>query len=155
MRSKFLQISPSPVVLCILIGLFGGCGKNDSAPPFLPSDTAKTVTLLTKWNCKTDSSYYVIGGVNPYYIVYHGLSTDFWDFRSDGNVYIKEGPLSDTLGYILLSDSTIIINSFGLVLNGNSGISTITTLSVHQAIIKSNTAPTSGGSFVRTVYLQR
>jgi hypothetical protein len=132
-----------------------GCGKKMAASPFIPSDTAKTVTIVTKWNLKADSIYYKVGNSNASYIVYNGLADDYWDIRTDGNIYIKEGFTSDTLGYILLSDSTILINSFGLILNADTAVSTIQNLTVHQAIIKSNTIPNPGGQYLRTVYLQR
>jgi hypothetical protein len=121
----------------------------------MPSDTAKTVTIVTKWNLKADSNYYQVGTANPSYVVYSGISSDYWDIRSDGNIYIKEGDALDTLGYILLTDSTILINSFGLILNSDTAVSTIPLLTVHQAIIKSNTLPNPGGQFIRTIYLQR
>lgn len=129
--------------------------KKNVCSSFLPSDTAKTVTIVTKWNLKVDSIYYKVGSSNASYIVYNGLSTDYWDIRPDGNIYIKEGFTSDTLGYILSSDSTILINSFGLILNADTAVSTIQSLTVHQAIIKSNTIPNPGGQYIRTVYLQR
>jgi hypothetical protein len=80
---------------------------------------------------------------------------DYWDFRSDGVVYVREGVKLDTLGYSLLSDSTIIINSFGPIFDGMARPSNIETLTVHSAIIQSGFANNPGITYTRVLSLKR
>jgi hypothetical protein len=84
------------------------------------------------------------------------VAGDYWDFRTDGVVYVREGVKLDTLGYSLLPDSTIIINSFGQFYDGVTFPSNIDTLTVHSAVIQSGTGLRNpGGISTRTLSLKR
>ncbi len=60
---------------------------------------------------------------------------------------LSEGRNLDTLGYTRTSDTTIIIASFGLILNSVPEISHITNLTNHTATINAPVAITPGGEF--------
>ena len=77
-------------------------------------------TILGKWNIISDSSYAGIG-INNHPVNYTGVAGDYYDFRTDGNVYIKEGPAFDTLSYSNVSDTAITIQAFGGNFNGAVG----------------------------------
>lgn len=111
-------------------------------------------TLLKKWNILNDST--IIGvGVNNHWVNYVGQTGDYFDFRTDGYIYIREGTILDTLSYNLTSDTTILIASFGIILNGVPEISRITNLTAHGVTIKAPLVITPGGEFGRKVNLTR
>src|SRR5438477_5551885 len=78
-------------------------------------DTA--VTILGTWNIINDSKTFGIGP-NIQYQNYIGVPGDHFDFRADGNLYIKEGVNLDTLSYTIYPDNKITIASFGWIVNG-------------------------------------
>ena len=104
-------------------------------------------------NLITDSSYSG-AGISNHLTVYVGKSDDYFDFRTDGYVYTKEGTGYDTLSYQLLSYSEIIIESFGLKFNGVPDISQLTVTS-DTLNISSPEDITPGGIFKRTIHLSR
>lgn len=111
-------------------------------------------TILGKWNILNDLR--LIGvGINNHPVSYTGQTGDYFDFRTDSNIYIKEGAILDTLSYRLISDTTILIVSFGNMVNGISEISRITNLSAHGVTINAPVVITPGGQFGRTVNLIR
>ena len=111
-------------------------------------------TILEKWNILNDSTYIGVG-VNNHLVNYAGQPGDYFDFRTDGYVYIKEGPILDTLSYSLTSDTTILIASFGIILNGVPEMSHITNLTAHGVTINAPIVITPGGEFGRKVNLNR
>jgi hypothetical protein len=111
----------------------------------------KNATILGKWNVLNDSQFSGIG-LNNHQVNYTGQTGDYFDFRSDHNVYIKEGTALDTLNYRLISDSTISISSFAYAVNETSDITTLTT---HRATINAPVVVTPGGQFGRKVDLSR
>jgi len=111
-------------------------------------------TILGNWNIETDSTFQGVG-LNNHAVNYVGIPGDYFDFRNDGNVYIKESKTFDTLSYKLISDTSIIIKSFGVIQNGIPEISHITNLSAYHASIFAPIELTSGGKFGRTVRLYK
>ena len=111
-------------------------------------------TVLKKWSIENDSTFIGVG-VNNHPVNYAGQPGDYFDFRMDGYIYIKEGPLLDTLSYSLISDSTILIASFGIIVNGIPEISRITNLTGHSVTINAPLIVTPGGVFGRKVNLTR
>ena len=111
-------------------------------------------TLLGKWNIVADSTFIGVGS-NNHAVNYSGHSGDYFDCRVDGNIYIKEGAILDTLSYNLISDTTIIIESFGINLNGTPETSHITNLSLHAATVNAPLVITPGGEFGRVIHLSR
>lgn len=110
--------------------------------------------MLKKWNILNDSIFIGVG-VNNRPLNYAGQTGDYFDFRTDGYIYIREGPILDTLSYSLTSDTTILISSFGIILNGVPEISRITNLTAHGVTINAPLVVTPGGVFGRKVNLTR
>lgn len=128
----------SLIIIVALLCLFNACKKSvDSA------NGASSSALIGKWNLINDSSISTLG---PHEIDsnYVGVEGDYFDFRTDGKLYIKEGTNADTLSYQLLADNKIIIQTFGESLNGNYTPSQIVILSSTRATI---VAPTPGGEW--------
>lgn len=137
----------------LMITVLSNCNKNNSS--VLISQTHPfEASLITKWELVKDSTYSVIGAGSVKVQVYMGEAADYWDFRTDAKVYIKEGEKLDTLGYQLLSDSTIVINTFGWIINGASTTSKILTLTPFSSVIRSADLLLPGGIYSRTLYLK-
>ncbi len=109
--------------------------------------------LVGRWSIITDSGFEGVG-VNNHEVIYTGRPGDYFDFRSDGLLYIREGAALDTLPYKLLSDSTLSIQSFGIILNGVPETDSIS-LTSSTARISAPVEITPGGQFGRTVDLFR
>jgi hypothetical protein len=73
-----------------------------------------TASIQGKWSLKMDSVAEAVSGPTPitrYGTDYKGTSADYFDFRSDNKLYIKEGAKLDTFNYQLSTDSNIYISS--------------------------------------------
>jgi hypothetical protein len=115
------------------------CTKSNNTPQ----------SIMGKWNIKIDSSYVGVAS-NNHKIVYIGQSGDYFNFSSDGHVYIKENSILDTLIYALSSDS-IWIKNFG----SGVGKGQFQTASTRNLIISSGYFYSPAGAFGRTVFLTR
>ncbi|MBZ5857308.1 hypothetical protein [Flavihumibacter profundi] len=124
------------------------CQKNS-----LPANDIKSA-IPGKWNIVNDSTFIGVG-INNHQVSYSGQAGDYFDFRSDGFLYTKEGAVLDTLSYSLASDNTILIASFGIILNGQPGMSYISNLTAHSLTITAPIVITPGGAFGRKVNLNR
>ncbi|MGI4749538.1 MAG: hypothetical protein ACRYFB_02795 [Janthinobacterium lividum] len=111
-------------------------------------------TILGKWNVLNDSIFEGVG-ISNHPANYTGKTGDYFDFRNDGKLYIKEGLKLDTSTYQLTSDTTILIPAFGITLNGVTEASHITNLTTHYAAVTAPTVATPGGLFGRKVDLSR
>lgn len=114
-------------------------------------------TVVGEWSVVSDSSWQ---GVGLYVIqdalkVYAGLPGDYWDFRTDGFVYVKEGAMLDTLSYTLNGSNEIIIENFGWDLNSVQTPSTIRKLTGHDAVIRSSDFQPPSGLNRRVLYLRK
>lgn len=116
--------------------------------------TTSAARLTGKWGIISDSSYKGVG-INNHLVVYNGQAGDYFDFRADGTLYIKEGSLLDTLSYQLISAKEIAITIFGATINSSSPVSHITTLNAHFATIASDKLVTPGGIIENTIKLKR
>jgi len=118
--------------------------------------------IANKWNLVTDSTLWGAGVAN-HPVNYTGEPGDYFSFGTNGYVYTKEGNLLDTLSYQLVSDTSIIISDFGLILNGVPDTSIITGLTAgidsgntaETIVIESPFFITPGGEFWRKVTLRR
>ena len=110
--------------------------------------------ILKKWNLLNDSTFIGVG-LNNHPVNYTGQPGDYFDFKTDGYLYIKEGQLLDTLSYTLTSDTTILIASFGIIFNSVPEIVHITNLGTHRVTINTPFILTPGGIFGRKVNLTR
>ncbi|HVV55239.1 MAG TPA: hypothetical protein VHC47_07945 [Mucilaginibacter sp.] len=74
------------------------------------------VTIEGRWLIKKDSVTSTIGpyahGTN-----YVGTAADYFDFRPDNKLYIKEGTERDTFVYTITSDTTMTFGGVGVNLN--------------------------------------
>ncbi len=116
--------------------------------------TDSNATILGKWNIVTDSTFEGVGTSN-HPVNYNGKTSDYFDFRNDGKLYIKEGLKLDTSSYQLASDTTILIPTFGTTLNGKIETCHITSLTSRHATITAPTLATPGGLFGKKVNLSR
>jgi hypothetical protein len=137
------------VFVIFLISGLASCVKPMHCDPGMFSATIKG-----KWGIKNDS---VVSGVGPNVTGtnYIGTDADYFDFRDDNNVYIKEGARLDTSAYQLVTDSTIIINKFGISFNGVPETSRITALTSTSATIFTPFLVNPGAYYLRTVNLKR
>ena len=123
--------------------IFAGCSKS----------TAVNATLAGKWNLLTDSLLSGVGPVStPKY--YSGQPGDYFDFRTDNKLYIKEGSTLDTLAYSLGAGNTITIQTFGISFNGVLQSSNYT-VNVKSAIITTPFVVNPGAYYRRVVHLAR
>ena len=115
------------------------------------------------WNLVSDSTYEGVAQ-NNHPVDYTGQAGDYFSFTTDGHVYTREGEVRDTLTYKMVSDSTVIISDFGLIINGvlptdtikGLGASSLTTTTTGRTIvIESPWFPSPGGLFWRKVTLSR
>ncbi|MEO7119627.1 MAG: hypothetical protein ABIY62_00945 [Ginsengibacter sp.] len=135
-------MKPFLTVLFIIAGILilgSSCSKKSNAP----------TSILGKWNIKIDSSY-AGGGLGNHEVSYVGQSGDYFNFKSDGHVYIRENSILDTLIYTLSSDS-ILIQNFGF----RERKCRVPSPSTYNLVITSGLFITPGGEFGRTVYLAR
>lgn len=142
MRKPILFTACIPTLIVLAIG----CSKSG----------AKTEALiLGKWRIVQDSSWHAIGAynLNDALHVYNGQPGDYWDFRSDGFVYVKEGVTRDTLAYKVDSATAITIQNFGWIINAIQTVSTIQELTPFTAVIRSSDFQPPGGVDKRVLYL--
>ncbi len=70
------------------------------------------VSIQGKWSLKLDSIAQGVSGPSPEYSSKHiGTAADYFDFRSDNKLYIKEGAKLDTFSYQLSTDSNVYISA--------------------------------------------
>lgn len=127
----------------ILIALLISCKK----------DTVSNA-LVGKWNVLSDSTFEGVAQ-NNHALDYTGEPGDYFDFRTDGKVYIKESSQLDTLSYTVISSSAVIIQSFGLIANGVPETSDITYPTNNSVTITAPVELTPGGEFGRKVMLSK
>ena len=124
-----------------VISCFASCKKTGEA--------AGPVTLVGKWNLVNDSTAY-----GESYITktnYVGVPGDYFDFRTDGKVYIKEGDKHDTLTYNMVARDSVVINTF----NVNNYPDVIKPFSADKVSIYSGTLPIFWVTHFRMVNLKK
>jgi hypothetical protein len=145
------KLTPLILVSLIAATLFS-CTHNDLIPP---------ASIQGKWSLKIDSVAEAVTGPTPitrYGTKYVGTAADYFDFRSDNKLYIKEGAHLDTFNYQLSTDSNVFISSpntteFGIASSLNGFIKPI---SGNSATIHFTLAVVSFGAYyLRTVNLTR
>src|SRR5450432_412178 len=117
---------------------------------FISCKKDQTGVITGKWNLVNDS---VVSGTGPQIGIknYIGVSGDYFDFRTNGYLYIKEGAKLDTLSYNVSFGNKILISSFGW----SGSTSDITNLAAHNATIHAPNIINPGGYYERFVYLER
>jgi hypothetical protein len=132
------------IIFIVLLSLMQiSCRKDNS--------TNNTIaTIVAKWNLVNDSSG-TIGSLNPIYNYsnnYIGAPADYYEFRTNGSVYIKEGINLDTMGYKI--DSTVV--SFYPQFNSGHYTLNIATLTDSSATLLLGTNPPSGANLTPEGY---
>jgi hypothetical protein len=142
--AQMKTLAQATLVLFLIAGLFS-CTKTTGV---------EKTQIIGKWHIKNDS---LASGIGPNVTVknYIGTDNDYFDFRTDNKLYIKEGASLDTSAYQVLSDSTIIINRFGITFNGVPQTSRIKSLIANSVTIFTPFAINPGAYYLRTVNLKR
>ena len=93
------------VIITVLISVAGlfSC-KNSGVNP--------AGGITGKWNIKVDSTTSGIGPIESTQ-AYIGQSGDYYDFRSNNKLYIKEGNSLDTFAYKIVADNKLTISIVG------------------------------------------
>jgi hypothetical protein len=141
--------------LYMLTAFLGSCHKSNGVVSFQPSDTAKTITIFTKWNLIKDSSLEVFGPGPANYRIYNGGAADYWDFRGDGDLYVREGVADGPFPYLALPADTLSFPMSGLIAGELNGKYLVIGLTVHQATLRYTAIPNPGSFYQRVIYLQR
>jgi hypothetical protein len=142
--AQMKTLTQATLVLFLIAGLFS-CTKTTGV---------EKAQIIGKWGIKNDS---LASGIGPNVTVknYLGTAADYFDFRADNKLYIKEGTTLDTSAYKVLSDSTIVINSFGITFNGVPQTSKIKSPTANSVTIFTPFAVNPGAYYLRTVNLRR
>ena len=108
--------SQSLLAIIILFSIITGCKK----PGCDPGNMNGSMSLAGKWQLVQDSisnSWLKTSAVDTNYI---GVAGDYFDFRNDSVCYTKEGNVYDTLAYHQVSSKSIVMQKFGLIINGTA-----------------------------------
>jgi hypothetical protein len=130
------------LIAVFVIPLLVAC-KKDNNKTTMPG-------LAAKWNLVTDYTANHLAQINTY----TGVPGDYFDFRSNGKCYVKEGGHYDTLLYAITSDTTITIKPFAFN-NAAYYSSQSNPLTLHAAIITSAGPYPPGEVDYRQVKLSR
>jgi len=136
----------SLLIIASLLLCFYACKKN--------LDGINPVSIIGKWSIITDSTYAGVGSSN-HPVQYEGQVGDYFDINANGHIYTKEGAVLDTLSYNNVSDTTIVISTFGIIINGVPEKSYIIAFTAHSLIINAPNIATPGGVFGRKISLRR
>jgi hypothetical protein len=112
------------------------------------------LAIAGKWNIVGDTTYSGVNtGANP--TIYSGQPGDYFDFRTDGHVYIKEGAAMDTLSYNQLTTTSVSISSFTQKNTTAIDTCTIAAFTLHHSIVVSPLLTPPSGPQQRKVGLTR
>jgi hypothetical protein len=142
--------SQNLLAIVLLFSILTACKK----PGCDPGKMNGSMSLSGKWQLVQDSisnSWLKTAAVTTSYI---GASGDYFDFRTNGFCYTKEGDAYDTLAYKQVSSKSIIMQNFGLVINGTTEASVVTQTGSTANITTQNILSPSGTIF-REVNLRR
>ncbi len=131
------------VIIGSFIAFLGACKK----------DNKGSNKITGRWDVVKDSTYVGVGAGNKL-VVYNGQRGDYFDFRTDGKVYTKEGTVLDTLNYSVKSANQIVISKPTIIDNYIPVLSNLS-LTAHTASIINPKVLTPGGEFGRSIYLAR
>lgn len=132
------------IITCYIAAGLISCKKGSANP---------TGEIAGKWSIKVDSTASGIGPVQSMN-VYLGTSGDYFDFRSDNKLYIKESASLETFDYKQVSDNKITISLVGSSdIYENCFIDAITPNSATINFFPQLINP--GGNTTKVVYLTR
>jgi hypothetical protein len=151
MKTKRLLILIAGLQLCLF-----SCKKPDTNANHLLlccGANPPATSIFNKWQIVSDSTYAGVG-INNHAVNYAGQPGDYFDIRTNDTIFTNEGAVLDTLSYKQLTDSTIVITSFGIGLNGTLGASHYR-FSAQSMHIASPEIATPGGIFGRRITLSK
>ncbi len=97
------------ILISLITTTLFSCIKNERWPN----------AIQGKWTLKLDSIAQGVSGPSPQYSSdYAGTAADYFDFRSDNKLYIKEGAHLDTFNYTVNSLNNISISPTNAAENG-------------------------------------
>jgi hypothetical protein len=141
----------------VLFSIITGCNKLAAVHPTNGNNSlngSNSTGLVSKWQIVNDSTANSMVRVSALTSNYVGVTGDYFDFRTDGFCYTKEGNIYDTLAYQLVSPQSIVIQKFGLNINGVTEASNLTQTGTTATITTQNML-TPGGTFFRVVNLKK
>jgi hypothetical protein len=141
---KHLPLLSALFILVVITG----CQLKDN-------DTPPVVTLVGKWQLGNDSISTSSAATAAVSSNYKGVSGDYFDFRTDGFCYTKEGTVYDTLSYDVISNKSVALQNFGLAINGGIESSQLTLTLTTANITTQNTVTPTGSTYFRTVNLSK
>jgi hypothetical protein len=146
MKSSIIKLITAIGILCCF-----AC-KKQSLPMCCGANPTK-ISIFHNWNIVSDSTYTGVGATN-HPVDYAGQPGDYFNVGTNGVIYTNEGGVLDTLIYNSVTDSTIVVSSFGITLNGVPPTSHFS-FTANSMILKAPTIATPGGIFGRKITLSR
>ena len=131
------------LAVILLFSILIACKK----PGCDPANMNGSMSLSGKWQLVQDSISNSWLKTAPVISNYIGASGDYFDFRTDGFCYTKEGDAYDTLAYKQVSSKSITLQNFGLVINGATEASGITQTGATVNITTQNILSPAGTIF--------
>jgi hypothetical protein len=112
--------------------------------------------LVAKWNLVRDSVFNSMGNFPAARTsAYNGTPGDYFDFRTDGKCYTKEGNVYDTLNYSITTNHLVVLSKFGINVNGSYEPNIVPVLTDHAATIQTQFLATPDGFYLRYIYLKK
>ena len=147
----------SLIAAIVLFFIITSCNKLGAIHPTNGNNSlndGNSTGLVSKWQIVNDSTANSMLRTSALTSNYVGIAGDYFDFRTDGFCYTKEGDAYDTLAYKQVSSKSIIMQNFGLVINGATEASAVTQTSTTATITTQNIL-SPGGTIFREVNLKR
>lgn len=139
----------------ILLALNSGCSKSETTTNTGngPTSTDPATLLQHKWQIVKDecvaNNFAFPNGDIPNPGVYYGTANDYYDFRTDGNVYIYESLPVGSSAYQLLSPTNLYMSAF------DWGNVTILTLTNNTLVWEKLLTSSNGGTYYRRYDFKR
>lgn len=122
--------------------------KNEHVNPAAATPAAARL-LLGKWSLVKDSTSSSFIGPAVNITEYTGTADDYYDFKADGKVYIKENGVYSTMAYTMATDTSAFLGDVNFP-------SVINPLTSHSATINfAMPQGPGGGHSSHTVYLSK
>jgi len=141
----------------VLFFIITSCNKLGAVHPTNGTNSlndGNSTGLVSKWQLVNDSTANSMLRTSALTSNYVGVADDYFDFRTDGFCYTKEGNTYDTLAYQVVSPQSIILQKFGLNINGVTEASNVTETGTTANITTQNMF-TPGGTLFRVVNLKK
>jgi len=147
----------SLAAVIVLFFIITSCNKLGAVHPTSGTNSlndGNSTGLASKWQILNDSIANSMLRTSALTSNYVGVTGDYFDFRTDGFCYTKEGHTYDTLAYQLVSPQSIVIQKFGLNIKGVTEACNLVQTSTTATITTQNMF-TPGGTLFRVVNLKK